>query len=260
MTCTWFDSHCHLDLLSNQHINQSMENKVTNFIIPAVGKDIKKASAISNKLNNTYFTVGIHPLFISNSSDSYSDIFKQIESILNNDKKCVGLGETGLDYFPKNINRQLQCDIFLKHLQIANKLKCPVIIHLRKGFEDFWSIASDFRNLTYIMHMFSGSKEIARKYQNSFPNMYFSFGAPHINKNNKKGKETVKSIPLEKILIETDSPDLPPKGFEKPNTPANLPFIGTEIAKLLNIKVSALAEITKENGRKAFSWKAIWKD
>jgi len=258
MTYSWFDSHCHLDMLSEQQITQSINKNVTHFIIPSVNANTKKASEISNKFANTYFTVGLHPLFLpENLSDN---VFEQIEITLKNSEKCVGVGEVGLDYFEKNIDKELQRKTFLKQLEIADKFKCPVIIHLRKGFEDFLQIVSDFKNLTYIMHMFSGSKEFAEKLQSDFENMYFSFGAPHIRENNKKVGQVLEMIDVEKLLIETDSPDLEPKGFAKPNTPANLVFIGEKLAKLLKMEVKELAKITTKNGKEAFKWKTIWKD
>lgn len=254
----WFDSHCHLDLLNNEEIEKIKNFKNFNFVIPAIYPDYKNSEILSEKLPNTYFTIGCHPLFLKNLK--LNDAENIIKKLLKNNKHCIGIGEIGLDYFNKNYNKEKQIDFFKMQLDIADSYKCPIIIHLRKAFDDFYKIMENYKNLKIIMHMYGGSLEITKQYLKKFENMYFSFGGPHIRKNNTKTKEILKILPKEKILIETDSPDLPPVGFEKPNTPLNLPFIGEKIGYLLGICIENLAKLTYKNSKEAFSWKTTWKD
>jgi len=255
---SWFDSHCHLDLINKNTIKEATKAGINNIIIPAVEGNSKQAKIISESFENIYFTTGIHPLYLEKKETT--SLWQKMKDNLTNDKNCVGIGETGLDFFSTPIDKQKQQHFLIQHLSLAKQFSCPAIIHLRKGFDDFYSISSDFPELTYIMHMFGGSKEIANQYQNKFKNMYFSFGGPHIRKNSKRPKQVLKAIDINKILIETDSPDLPPEGFDKPNSPLNLPHIGEKIAEILKLETEFFRQLTLNNGRKAFSWKTTWKD
>lgn len=258
ITSDWFDSHCHLDMLPAKVISESYHLGINHLIIPAVSVDIKKAENISSLYPNIYFTTGCHPLFLDNLNPN--TVFDVMAHTLKNKEKCVGVGEIGLDYYHSPVDKKTQHLFFEKQLEIAESFGCPVNIHLRKGFDDFYSITSNFPNITYIMHMFGGSKEVVNQYLKKFNNMYFSFGGPHIRENSKKPKQVIKSIPFEKILIETDSPDLPPEGFDKPNTPQNLPYIGGKIAPFLNMETEEFRQLTLKNGKEAFKWKTFWKD
>ena len=243
------DSHCHLDFLNEKEIEKAEKKGVVGFIIPGIKGYSYLANKLSEKYKNVFFAVGVHPLFIKEAPKT---VMNTIFDVASENPNCVAIGEIGLDFFEKDIDKQLQFDVFEIQLEIAQKTDKPVIIHLRKGYKEFLEITSNYRDLTYIMHMFSGKLDFAKALLKRFDRVFFSFGAPAIRSNAKKAVEVLKGIPLSSVLVETDSPDLPPEGFSSPNTPSNLPYIAEQIADRLEVDRDKFFAQTLKNTEEAF--------
>ncbi len=243
------DSHCHLDFLKEREIEKAISVGVNGFVIPGIKGYSYIANKLSEKYKEVYYAVGVHPLYIKEAPKS---VFETILEVASENPNCIAIGEIGLDFFEKGVDRELQAFYFEKQLEIARKTKKPVIIHLRKGFKEFLDITSNYKDLTYIMHMFSGKLDFAKALLKRFDKVYFSFGAPAIRSNAKKSVEVLKGIPEETVLVETDSPDLPPEGFKPPNTPSNLPYIAEKIAERIGLEKSYFFDLTLKNTKEAF--------
>ncbi len=243
------DSHCHLDCMEEGVIQNAIEKGVHGFVIPGIKGYSYIANKLAEKYKGVYYAVGVHPLYIN---EAPSTVFKTIFEVSSENPNCVAIGEVGLDFFVKEVDREKQIDFFKKQLEIAREVKKPVIVHLRKGYKEFLEITRDFKELTYIMHMFSGKVDFARALLKRFDNVYFSFGAPAIRLNAKKPVEVLKNLPSDRILIETDSPDLPPDGFASPNLPSNLPYIGEKIAEIIGVEKENFFAQTCKNTKEAF--------
>jgi len=194
---------------------------------------------------------GIHPLFIYKTDDN---ALSRLREIATNHSKCVAIGEIGLDYFKKDVDRGMQKEFFRRQLELATDLGLPVSIHLRRAFPDFLKIIKSFSELTVVMHMYSGSVEFSRQLQQAIPRVFFSFGGPAIRATAHKTHTVLRSLPLKRVLVETDAPDLPPPGSTLPNVPANLPKIGAGLAAILDMRVEDFAALTWNNAREVFQW------
>lgn len=243
------DTHCHLDFLPEKEIEKAESLGVKGFVIPGIKGYSYLANRLSEKYENVFYAVGVHPLFLDEISPKALDTVYQVGS---ENENCVAIGEIGLDFFPKSIDRKAQMDLFVSQLEIASRIKKPVIIHWRKGYKEFLEIIDNFKDLTYVMHMFSGALDIAKALLKRLDSVYFSFGAPAIRTNAKKAVEVLNYLPLERILVETDSPDLPPDGFKKPNVPSNLPYIAEKLAQIKGLDKKVFFEKTFENTRRIF--------
>ncbi len=243
------DTHCHLDFLPEKEIEKAESLGVKGFVIPGVKGYSYIANKLSEKYENVFYSVGVHPLFLNEISPKALDTVYEVGS---ENENCVAIGEIGLDFFPKNIDKKAQMDFFVNQLEIASRIKKPVIIHWRKGYKEFLEIIENFKDLTYVMHMFSGTLDIAKALLKRLDSVYFSFGAPATRTNAKKALEVLNYIPLELIMVETDSPDLPPEGFKKPNVPSNLPYIAERLAELKKVDKQAFFDKTFENSQKVF--------
>ncbi len=243
------DSHCHLDVLKESEILKANNKGVKGFVIPGV----RGYSYIANKLAENYrgvfYAVGVHPLYIEQAPSGVVDTIFEVAS---ENPNCIAVGEIGLDFFVKGVDKEKQICFFKKQLDVAKRVKKPVIVHLRKGYKEFLELTENFKELTYIMHMFSGNRDFARALLKRFERVYFSFGSPAIRTNAKKPLEVLKEVPLGRVLVETDSPDLPPEGFGYPNTPSNLPIIAKGVADKVGVSFDKFCSITFENTVEAF--------
>lgn len=205
----------------------------------------EKAFELSQKYENMYFTVGIHPHNARESKEGDFDILKE----LSKDSKCVAWGETGLDYHYDLSPREMQREFFEEQIRIADSLSMPVVCHLREAYADANEIIS--RNVDKIrngllLHCYSGSMELARDFYNKH-GFYYSFGGAITFKNNNK-KSVMEVISIDRILLETDCPymtPVPKRGTR--NDPSNLTLIRNETARNLNLTNEEVEEITYQN-------------
>lgn len=209
-----------------------------------------KARDLSSKYDMVYFTAGFHP------SDS-SDYDKEKEEILieiAKDKKCLAIGEIGLDYHYSLYDKDTQIKVFERQIEIAKSLNLPIQIHSREAAKDTFDILK--RNNAYdvnvILHCYSGSYEQAKEYQKL--GAYFGLGGVLTYKNSKKMIEVAKNIDINNLLLETDAPYLSPsKHRGKRNEPSYVMLVAEKLAKIREISVDEVISITYQNAKNAFT-------
>ena len=230
------DSHCHLDyepLLSNldKVIQRSKDIGIKKILtICTTFNSFIKIKDIVNRDEIIFGTYGIHPHEVKNNRVNSITIINEI----SNNSKIIGIGETGLDFFYNHSEKSDQIKSFEEHIEAAIKLKIPLIIHSRNAEKEMLSVFNSYKNenLKILMHCYTGSKNFAKKLL-SF-NAYFSASGIITFKNSKELQETFKFIPLDRLLIETDSPYLAPEPHRgKKNEPS---FVIHTAEKLANLK------------------------
>lgn len=251
----FIDTHVHLnadqyDEDLEQVISRAREKGVQKMVVIGFDtKTIKRAMALAEADPDIYAVVGWHPV---DAVDCTEEDLKWIEELAAHDK-VVGIGETGLDYYWDKSPKDVQQELFRKHIRLAQRVKLPLIIHNREATADVLRILREEEaELTGgIMHCFGGSVETAREAIRL--NFMISLGGPVTFKNAKTPKEVAKEIKLEHLLIETDAPYLAPHPFRgKRNEPSYVPLVAEEIARLKEISVEEVAKITTQNAEKFF--------
>ena len=249
------DSHCHLDhepLLDNLDaiLQRSKEAGLTKLLtICTTFESYKNILNIIQKDEMIYGTFGIHPHETNNNIVNQEDIIKNI----NKEKKIIGVGETGLDYYYNNSDKKSQIRSFEEHIKASIELKIPLIVHSRSAENDTYDILKNFKNDNpkILMHCFTGSKEFAEKLLTL--NSFFSASGIITFKNSVDLQETFKFLPMENLLIETDSPFLAPvPNRGKKNEPSFIKFTAEKLANLKNISNQELIKKTTLNFNKLF--------
>lgn len=247
------DTHSHIDMQDFEDLDRVISNAksfgVKKIIIPSVNRDsFEKVIQISNKYENVYCALGIHPTEVQNTKEG--DFEKIIE--LSCDKKVVAIGECGLDYYWDKSFVEEQKAAFLKQIEIAKSLKKPLIVHDREAHKDTFDLLKNISEIPIIMHCFSGSFEFAKECIKK--GFYIALGGVVTFKNAKKVHEIAKNIPLEHLLLETDAPYLTPEPYRgKRNEPAYVKFVAEKIAELRGISFDKIAEVTTENAKMIFN-------
>ena len=249
----YFESHAHYD---DERFDEDRDTLLASF--PAEGietvvnasSDIKssKASiALSEKYPFFYAAVGVHPHEVENITEADIDELRE----LSKHPKVVAIGEIGRDYYYDLSPRDLQRHWFKRQLELADELKMPVIIHSRDAAQECFDIIKNSNVRNGVIHCYSGSAEMAEEYIKM--GFYIGVGGSLTFKNNKKGVETVERIPIEKILIETDSPYLAPVPCRgKRNDSRLLKYVVEKISQLKNIPENDICNITKNNAQNLF--------
>ncbi len=249
------DSHCHLDqepLISNLEnvLKKSKEVGLTKLLtICTTIKSFENILNIIKKDEIIYGTFGIHPHETNNDVVNKIDIIKNV----NKDKKIIGVGETGLDFYYNNSDKKNQIKSFEEHIEASIELNIPLIVHSRSAETETYNILKNFKNdsLKILMHCFTGSKEFAKKLLTL--NSYFSASGIITFKNAIDLQDTFKFLPIENLLIETDSPFLSPvPNRGKKNEPSFIKFTAEKLAKLKNISDKELIKKTTQNFNKLF--------
>lgn len=250
------DTHSHINMIESlsldEIIKNAFDNGIDKIIVPsAYPADMENIMDLINKYDNVYGMLGIHPSEVKSWDDSF------IEKIKNYAKnsKIAAIGEIGLDYYWDKSFNDLQKEVFIKQIKLANELNLPIDIHDREAHKDTYDIIQEHNNGSkVIMHCFSGSVEFARECVKA--GFYLGIGGVVTFKNAVKMKEVAKDIPLERILLETDAPYLTPVPFRgKENQPAYVKYVAEEIASLRGISVEEVAQITTENAKTVFNIK-----
>jgi TatD DNase family protein len=249
------DSHCHLDhepLLSDLDnvLKRSKKVGIKKLLTISTSLDsFTRIKKIINKDEIIYGTIGIHPHETNNDTVDSEFIVK---NLLEN-KKIIGIGETGLDFFYNNSEKNKQIDSFRIHIEASLKANVPIIIHSREAEEETFNILNDYKDekLKILMHCFTGTQVFAEKLLEF--NSYFSASGIITFKNSTDLQKTFKSLPLEKILIETDSPFLAPvPNRGKKNEPSFIDFTATKLAEIKEIDKSKLIKVTTDNFNNLF--------
>jgi len=243
------DSHCHLDyepLINNidQVLLNAKKENITNLL--TIGTSLessKKVLEIVSKYPNVYGAIGIHP----NSTTGNLDKLDEIHMLKKKNKKIIAFGETGLDYFYKRSDKKDQIIAFEKHVEFSISEKIPVIIHTRDADDDTISIVKKYYKKTnFLIHCFTGNLEFAKNLLNL--NCLISFSGIITFKKSNDLRDVVKYVPLEKMLIETDSPYLSPDPFRgKSNEPANVKIVAETVASIKQISFEQVATSTTAN-------------
>ena len=242
----FIDVHCHINDEDYGDVCELL-NKIKSAGVEkiiSVGFDLASSEyckTLSEKYGWVYFTAGFHPTELHKYKDGDLDKIKQLAS----HKKCVAIGEIGLDYHYPETNKQLQHEVFTKQLSLANELNLPVQIHSRDCAEDMLEVLKEYApklKSGAMLHCYSHSTEIALELEKL--GLYFSFGGTSTWSGSKKAKRTIFALPMQRIMTETDSPYLPPKSkcgiF--PNTPESIPEIAENIAEVKGVTVSEVAD------------------
>jgi len=244
------DSHCHLDhepLYSDLQnvIQRSKEIGIEKLLtISTSFQSFLKIKEIIKKDEIIYGTIGTHP------HESDKDILKsdQLVKNLNENKKIIGIGETGLDFYYNNSDKVKQIASFKEHIEASIKSNVPLIVHSRNAEQETFDILNEYKNydLKILMHCFTGSKEFSKKLIKL--NSYFSASGIITFKNSKDLQETFKSLPLDKVLIETDSPFLAPVPMRgKKNEPSFINFTASKLAEIKEVSKEQLVKSTTDN-------------
>ena len=249
------DSHCHLD-------HEPLLNDLSNVIKRSKEVGIKKLLTIStsyesfDRIKNIiqkdemiYGTVGIHPHETTKNKITSDIIIKNITE----NEKIIGIGETGLDFYYNNSDKNDQINSFKEHIDASIKTNSPLIIHSRDAEVETFEILSKYKNqnLKILMHCFTGSKDFAKKLLTL--NAFFSASGIITFKNSLELQETFKFLPLDRILIETDSPFLAPvPNRGKKNEPSFIDYTAQKLADIKSISKSEIANLTTNNFNKLF--------
>ncbi len=251
------DSHCHLSFPQfknklDEIINRALDKGVSKMLtISTKLNEISKIEGISNSYSHVYNSVGIHP----HECKDYKDL--RLEDLLKYTKnpKCIGIGESGLDFFYENSSKELQIELFKIHIEAARKSSLPLIVHTRAADNETIEILQNEMKkgiFSGLIHCFSTSRELAEKAIDL--GFYISIsGIITFNKSNEL-RNIVKELPLNRLLVETDAPYLAPEPFRgKCNEPSYVLETAKYMANLLNLSFEEFCNKTTENFYKLFS-------
>ena len=252
------DSHCHLDFSElfnqlNEVIHRAENNQVKCFLtICTTLESFERIKLIINKYKNIYGTFGIHP----HETKKFTNVdSKFILDLKKKYKKVIGIGETGLDFYYNHSDKKIQIKSFIEHIHAASELNIPIIVHSRNAEIDTYEIIkSEIKNsnLKVLIHCFTGSKNFAKKLLDL--NCYISLSGIITFKNSAELADTASYIPIEKLLVETDSPYLAPLPYRgKTNEPSYIIQTIEKLSKIKKISKESVIENTTKNFKELFS-------
>ena len=252
---SFIDTHCHLDILEStpeETIIEAKQAGVQRMVTIAV--DEPSLDFVSNTVQEftaVYGSVGFHP---HDASKLTKSLLQKIRQLAEEQHKLIAIGETGLDYHYMNSPAEIQQQAFRKQLQLAVELNLPVILHSREAETDTLNIMKEFPVPSHgVAHSFTSSIEMARTLVEM--GWYLGINGIVTFKNAEDLRKVVRWLPLEHLLLETDSPFLAPIPFRgKPNKPAHIPAIATFIAELREISLEELAQQTTANAQRLFNF------
>ena len=249
----YFDTHAHYDSgafnADRFEILGSMPDAKVGLIVNP-GCDLessKTAIELAERFDFVYAAVGWHPEDMDKLTDkAYAELERLAEH-----PKCLAIGEIGLDYYWDDTHKAEQKELFKRQIELAIRLNKPVIVHDREAHGDSLEIIRDYSELRGVFHCFSGSVEMASELLKR--GWYLGFDGPITYKNARKAIEVLEFCPLDKIVIETDSPYLTPvPNRGKRNDSRQLEFVVNKIAEIKGINADEVENITFENGKKLF--------
>lgn len=249
------NTHSHVNMLKELSVEQAVKNckdENITIIVPSYDdKSIFEVDELVKKYDNIYGYVGVFPEEVKCFNDK---VLSNMENIIKNNPKIIGVGEVGLDYYWDKSFVELQKEVFIKQIEFANEMNLPLNIHCREAFGDTLDILKKYnKNSTAIMHCYSGSLDFAKECIKL--GIYIAIGGVVTFKNAIKVKEVAQNIPLEYLLLETDDPYLTPVPFRgKENQPVNVKLVAQYIADLREISVDEIAKTTTQNALKIFNF------
>ena len=249
-----FDTHAHMD-------DRAFDSDRAELLSSLPGQGIallmnpgcslassRAASRLSQEYDYIYAAVGSHP----DAADEVDEaVLEEYRKLCKLNPKIKAIGEIGLDYHYEDIPRDIQQRAFRMQLELARELNLPVIVHEREAHEDGMKIISEFPEVTGVFHCYSGSAEMAKLLVEQ--GWYIGFTGVLTFKNARKAVEVAQSIPLERIVLETDCPYMSPEPFRgKRNDPSRLCYMAEKLAQLRSLPVERIHEITVENGKRLY--------
>ncbi len=249
------DSHCHLDhepLFENldEVLKRSKNVGIKKILtICTTLKSFENIIKIINKDDIIYGTFGIHPHETSNNIVKKDEIIQNV----NRYKKIIGIGETGLDFYYNNSDKKSQIRSFEEHIKASIDMNIPLIVHSRNAENETYDILKSFNNynIKILMHCFTGSEKFAKKLLSL--NAFFSASGIITFKNSADLQNTFKLLPIENLLIETDSPFLAPvPNRGRKNEPSFIKFTAEKLANIKNLSNQELIDKTTQNFNKLF--------
>ena len=249
----YFDTHAHYDDKAfdedREELLQKLESADVKLIIDP-GCDVdssRKALELAEKFPFLYAAVGLHPEELEKHGGDALDKVRELAG----HPKCVAIGEIGLDYYWDASRREEQNALFRRQIELAMELDKPVIVHDREAHGDCLEIVRDYPGLRGVFHCYSGSAEMAKELLKL--GWYLGFDGPITYKNARKALEALELCPLERILIETDSPYLSPVPMRgKRNDSSNLRYVADKIAQIKGLSPEEAAALTLANGCRLF--------
>ena len=244
------DTHAHIDMLDYDKTMALMsEYGVKKAIIPSVEvATLDKVFEIALKNENLYAMIGIFPSEVKTYTPKVEEKLRNLAK----NPKIKAVGEIGLDYYWDKSFVDLQKEVFVKQIKLANELNLPIVVHDREAHKDSFDLLKEYnKNSKVLFHCFSGSVEFMRECVKQ--GWYIAIGGVVTFKNAIKMKDVAKTVPLEYLVLETDSPYLTPVPFRgKENCPAYVKYVAEEIANLRDIPVEEIIDITTNNAERFF--------
>lgn len=256
-----FDSHAHYD---DEKFDEDRDDVIQSIYNSGVDKFIsagyslessKDAIKLANKYEFIYTTVGISPNDVKTTMQETIEDIAELGRIINREenKKIVGIGEIGLDYYWNKENKEIQKQAFIKQIELANKLNLPITIHTREAVADTLEILKQHPvNKKGVFHCCPLNRELVKEALKL--GFYISFAGPVTFKNSKNAQEIVEMVPNNRMLIETDSPYLAPEPVRGTrNDSRNVKYIAEKIANIKQLQIEEVAEITYQNTLRIFN-------
>ena len=248
-----FDTHAHLNDPAfdpdREELMAGLARKGIGLVMNAgcslqSSRDIIK---MAEKYPWLYASVGSHP---DSADEVNEEVIEQYRKLCRHEK-VMAIGEIGLDYYYEDIPRDIQKNAFRMQMALAKELDMPVIIHEREAHDDGMRIVKEFPTVKGVFHCYSGSAEMARQLVNM--GWYIGFTGVLTFKNARKAVETAASIPLNRIVLETDCPFMAPEPYRgKRNDPGYLPKMAEKLAEIRDISVEEAVKITTENAKRLY--------
>ena len=249
-----FDTHAHLD-------DRAFDDDRAELLAALPGQGLalvmnpgcslessRNAVALANANDYIYAAVGSHP---DVADEVNAEVLEEYRKLCKQNPKVRAIGEIGLDYHYEDIPREIQLRAFRMQMELARELDLPVIVHEREAHEDGMNVVRDFPEVTGVFHCYSGSAEMARQLVDK--GWYIGFTGVLTFKNARKAVEVAASIPMDRVVIETDCPYMAPDPFRgKRNDPGKIYRMAEKLAQIRGLSVEEVQRITTENGRRLY--------
>ena len=249
-----FDTHAHMDDPSFDADREALlaslpEQGIGLVMNPGCSLEASRnASDLSRKYDYIYAAVGSHP---DAADEVNEEVLEAYRMLCKQNSKIKAIGEIGLDYHYEDIPREIQQKAFRMQMQLARELDLPVIVHEREAHEDGMKIVEEFPEVKGVFHCYSGSAEMAKVLVKK--GWYIGFTGVLTFKNARKAVEVAASIPLDRIVLETDCPYMSPEPFRgKRNDPGKLYRMAEKLAEIRGLTVEEVRKITMENGKRLY--------
>ena len=249
-----FDTHAHMD---DRAFDEDRSELLAALPAQGIGLLMNPGCSLESSRNTVklakeydyiYAAVGSHPDVADEVNET---VLEEYRTLVRENPKVKAIGEIGLDYHYEDIPRQIQLKAFRAQMELARELNLPVIVHERDAHEDGMQVVRDFPDVTGVFHCYSGSAEMARQLVDK--GWYIGFTGVLTFKNARKAVEVAASIPLERIVLETDCPYMAPEPYRgKRNDPGKIYRMAEKLAEIRGLSVDEIHAITVENGKKLY--------